>query len=94
MATFFMFGRYSSESVKKISAERTRRAVALLKKYGGEIKSIYALLGECDLVLIVVFPGIEPAMKASVALTKATGISFSTSPAMAVEQFDAIMRED
>ena len=91
MATYFMFGRYSSESVKKISAKRTGQARALIKKHGGKIEAIYALLGDPDLVLIVSLPGNEKAMKASVALSKATGIAFSTAPAVAVEQFDAIM---
>jgi uncharacterized protein with GYD domain len=93
MATFFMFGKYSSEALKEMSAERTDKAVSLLKKYGGEINSMYALLGEHDLVLIVDFPGVEQAMKASVALTKMTGVSFTSLPAMPVEDFDKMIAE-
>ncbi len=93
MATFFMFGKYSSEALKGISAERTREASDLVKKFGGEIKSIHALLGGQDLVIIADFPGIEQAMKASVALSKMTGIAFTTSPAVAVEDFDRMMTE-
>jgi len=43
-------------------------------------------------MLIVDFPGIEQAMKASVALSKMTGIAFTTSPAVTVEKFDEMMR--
>ena len=93
MATFFMFGKYSSEALKEMSAERTDKAVSLLKKYGGEVNSMYALLGEHDLVLIVDFPGVEQAMKASVALTKMTGVSFTSLPAMPVEDFDKMIAE-
>ena len=93
MATYFMFGKYSAEGMKGISAERTEKAAALVKKYGGEVKSIYALLGEYDLVCIVEFPGTEQAMKTSVALAKLTGISFSTAPAVSVEEFDKMMGE-
>ena len=93
MATFFMFGKYSSEALKEMSAERTDKAVSLLKKYGGEVNSMYALLGEHDLVLIVDFPGVEQAMKASVALTKMTGVSFNSSPAVPVEDFDKMIAE-
>jgi uncharacterized protein with GYD domain len=93
MATFFMFGKYSSEALKELSAERTDKAVSLVKKFGGEVNSMYALLGEQDLVLIVDFPGLEQAMKASVALTKMTGVSFATSPALAVEDFDKMISE-
>jgi uncharacterized protein with GYD domain len=93
MATFFMFGKYSSEALKEMSAERTEKAVSLIKKFGGEVKSMYALLGEQDLILIVDFPEIGQAMKASVGLTKMTGVSFTTSPAVAVEDFDMMIAE-
>ena len=93
MATFFMFGKYSSAALKEMSAERTDKAVSLLKKFGGEVNSMYALLGEYDLVLIVDFPGVEQAMKASVALTKMTGVSFTSLPAMPVEDFDKMITE-
>ena len=93
MATFFMFGQYSSEALKGMSAGRTDKAVGLIKKFGGEVHSMYALLGERDLVLIVDFPEVKQAMKASVALTKMTGVSFTTSPAVAVEDFDKMIAE-
>ena len=91
MATFFMFGKYSAQAVKEMSPGRTQKAVDLIKKLGGEVKGMYALLGESDLVLIVTLPGIEAAMKASLALSKMTGIGFTTSPAVTVEQFDKII---
>jgi uncharacterized protein with GYD domain len=93
MATFFMFGKYSSEGLQEMSAERTGKAVSLIKKFDGKVDSVYALLGEQDLVLIVDFPGVEQAMKASVALTKMTGVSFTSSPAVPVEDFDKMMAE-
>jgi uncharacterized protein with GYD domain len=93
MNTFIMFGKYSIESVKAINAERTKNGINLIKKFGGEVQSMYALLGEKDLVFTVTFPGIEQALKASVALSKATGISFTTSPAVTVEKFDKMMTE-
>jgi len=46
-----------------------------------------------DLVLIVDFPGVEQAIKASVALTKMTGVSFTSSPAVLVEDFDKMIAE-
>ncbi len=93
MPTFFMFGKYSSEAVKEISAERTRKVISLVEKLGGKVNSMYALLGEYELVFIVDFPGTQEAMKASVGLTKLTGISFSTSPAVTVEHFDKMIAE-
>ncbi len=91
MATFFMFGKYSPEALKEMSAERTDKAVSLIKKFGGEVNSMYALLGEQDLVLIADFPELEQAIKASVALTKMTGVSFTSSPAVPVEEFDKMI---
>ena len=76
-----------------MSSKRTKEAESLIKKLGGEVKGMYSLLGEKDLVFILTFPGIEQAMKASVALSKMTGISFTTSPAVTVEEFDKMMTE-
>jgi len=91
MAVFFMFGKYSGEAIKGIGVKRTEKAVELIKKLGGEVKAMYALLAEQDLVLIVSLPGTEEAMKASVALAKLTGIAFTTAPAVTVEEFDRMM---
>ena len=91
MATYLMFGKYSSDAVGKISAERTKNATAIVGDCGGEIKAAYALLGETDLVLIADFPGAKQAMKASVELAKLLGISFATAPAMSVEEFDKLI---
>lgn len=93
MPVFLMFGKYSSEALKGVSAERTEKAVDLIKKHDGKVKSMYAVLGEHDLVLTVEFPDAEHAMAASVALRKLTGISFSTSPVVEVERFDKLVAE-
>jgi len=93
MATFVMCGKYSAEAIKGISAERTKKIVGLIKKFGGDLKEMYALLGEKDLVFIVTLPGIEQALQVSVALGKMTGIAFSTAPAVSIEAFDKLMTE-
>ena len=93
MATFFMFGKYTSEAIREISIERTQQAVAEIKKMGGQITAMHALLGEYDLLFCVSLPGIEDAIKASVRLKKLTGISFSSCPAVSVETFDQMMAE-
>ena len=93
MATFFMFGKYSHEALKKISPERTRKAINVIQKYGGRVKSVYAMLGGNDLVFIVTLPGAAQATMVSIALTRLTGISFSTSEAIPVDQFDKLAKE-
>ncbi|HUU99841.1 MAG TPA: GYD domain-containing protein [Bacteroidales bacterium] len=93
MATYFLFGKYTSDAVKGISASRTEKANKLIQKYGGEIRSIYALLGEKDLVIIATFPGTEQAVKSSIAISKLTGINFTTSEAIAVEDFDKMISD-
>jgi uncharacterized protein with GYD domain len=90
MSTYFFFGRYSERALKEISAKRTETAAAAFQKFGGQVKSIYALLGEHDLVIIAEVPGTEAAMQSSLALHKLTGIAFTTAPAVAVEQFDKL----
>lgn len=91
MATFMLFGKYSAEAFKGISTKRTEKASELINKFGGEILSMYALLGEKDLVLIVKFPDTESAAKASIAVSRLTGISFETSEAIPVDQFDKMV---
>ena len=88
MATFFMFGKYSSEAAKRISAERTEKAREAIEKLGGRVKEIYVLLGEYDLVIIADLPRMAEAMQASIALKRLTDISFFTAAAMPIEEFD------
>ncbi len=91
MSIFMFFGKYSSESLKNISSERTDLAVDLIEKNGGKVISMYAVLGEHDLVFTLDFPDTEKAMATSVELNKLTGISFTTSPVVEVEKFDKIV---
>jgi len=91
MAKFLMLGKYSNEATKGISGERTKKVVGAIEKAGGKIDYMYALLGAYDLAFVVDFPGVKDAMKASIALTKATDIGFSTMPAITVEEFDKIV---
>ncbi len=93
MATYLMFGKYSVDAIKEASAERTTEAGEIVEKLGGQIKAIYALLGEQDLVLVVELPGLREAMQASVILSRDTGIAFSTSPAMPVSEFDELLAQ-
>jgi uncharacterized protein with GYD domain len=93
MSTFLMFGKYSPQALEEMSAERTSSAVELIKKFGGQVQSMYATLGANDLVFVLSFPGIEDAIKASVALSKMSGIAFSTAPAVTVAEFDKLMGE-
>ena len=93
MATFFMFGKYSTDSIGKISVERTRETHQVIEQFGGQIKAIYALLGEHDLVIIAKLPRMAEAMQASIALKRLTNISFFTAAAMPIEEFDQMVGE-
>ena len=93
MATFLMFGSYSRESTRKITAKRTDDTKKLIAKHGGKLTGAYALLGEKDLVLIVEMPSTEQAMKTSVALSQKLDIGFSTVPAVSIEAFDKLTED-
>ena len=93
METFFLFGKYSTEALKKISPDRTRKAINTIQRLGGRVKSVYALLGNSDLVFIINLPSAAQATVVSIALTKLTGISFTTSPAIPVDQFDQLVNK-
>jgi uncharacterized protein with GYD domain len=90
MATYVLFGNYSADSIKEISAERTQKANKLISDNGGSVLSGYALLGDTDLLLVIDFPSNKDAMKASVGLAKLLGVSFSTAPAVSLEEFDQL----
>ena len=91
MSLYLMFGKYTQESINGLSAERSKKAAQVIGDAGGEIKAGYALLGETDLVLVTDFPNSEAAMKASLGLTKFMAISFATSPAVSIEEFDKLI---
>jgi len=93
MATFFMFGKYTTDSIKEISIRRTEQAIETIQQLGGEVKGVYALLGEYDLMFCINLPDVETAMKASLVLSRLTDISFSTCPAVKVETFDKLATE-
>ncbi len=93
MATYLMFGNYSLDALKEISAKRTEKATALIEKHGGKVIAGYALLGKTDLVLVLEFAENTQAMKTSVALSKMLGVSFTTAPAVGFDEFDTLMEE-
>lgn len=93
MPIFMMFGKYNQESIKGASAERTKKAVKIIEKNGGKVISMYAVMGEHDLVFTLDFPNADQAISASAALNRLTGIAFTTSPVVDVEQFDRLMSE-
>ena len=93
MPVFMMFGKYTQEGMKGINADRTQKAKALVEKLGGKVVSMYAVLGEDDLVLTLHLPDAEAAMAVSVALHKLTGVAFRTSPVVDVEKFDTLIGE-
>lgn len=90
MATFFMFGKYSSDAVKNISAKRTEQAIDIIQNLGGKTNGVYALLGKYDLLFCVNLPDVETAMKTSITLSQLTGISFQTCPAVKIDVFDRL----
>lgn len=91
MAKFLMLGKYSTDGVKGISPERTKKVVETIQKAGGKAAAMYALLGNYDLAFVVDFPGNAEAIKASIAVSKLTGVGFTTCPAIPVEEFDKIV---
>jgi uncharacterized protein with GYD domain len=88
MATYFLTGTYSAEAVKGISRKRTTDVTSMIEKIGGKVVSMYLLLGEKDLVIIAEFPGLKEAIQASISISKLTGISFTTNPAITAKEFD------
>ena len=102
MSTFFMFGKYSSDSLKEPAENWTRRILEIIRHFDGDVQSMYSVMGAYDLVLIANFHMITQALQASVAITKEQSedlrdyvhelqIAFSTLPAIPVEEFDKLV---
>ncbi|MBN1870438.1 MAG: GYD domain-containing protein [Candidatus Omnitrophica bacterium] len=91
MATYIMLGKYTQDALKGISSDRTKKAMAAVEKLKGKVNSMYVLMGRFDLLINADFPDNKAALKASVELAKMTGIGFSSSPAIAVEEFDKLV---
>lgn len=93
MATYIMLGKYSLDSLARISPERSREAAAMIKQNAGELKAAYALLGGTDLVVIVDLPDTERAIRTSIGLSRLLGASFNTMPAVTAEEFDRLVTD-
>jgi len=93
MTTFFLFGSYTQAALDGIDADRTKKAEELINGYGGKLRSVYALLGEHDIVMITDLPGVPEALQVSLALTRDTGIAFVSYPAVPVADFDRLAGE-
>ena len=91
MPIFMMFGKYTTEAMQGISPERTEQAVQIINANGGKVVSMYAVMGEHDLVITLDFPDSDSAFATSVALNQLTGITFTTSPVVEVEKFDKLI---
>jgi uncharacterized protein with GYD domain len=90
MVTFFLFGSYTQDALEGINAERTKRAEEIIAGYGGRLRFVYALVGEYDIVMAADLPGVPELVQASVALTRETGIAFTSMPALPVADFDSL----
>lgn len=85
-----MCGKYNPGSLQEISPDRTEKAKDLVEDNGGTVKAAYALLGDIDLLFVVNFASIKNVVKTSVDMGNLLNISFSTYPAMTVEEFDKL----
>ena len=90
MAKYLMLGKYSSEAIKGIASDRTKKVTGIIEKAGGKVESMMALLGRYDLAFIVNYPDNKSVFKAAVEIARATGIGFLSSPAITVEEFDKL----
>ena len=91
MTTYIMLGKYTAAGIRGATPQRTKEITDLISRCGGKVEAMFAVLGEYDLVFRVSCPGPAEAMKVSFAVSKASGISFTTMPAVPVEEFDKLL---
>jgi hypothetical protein len=85
MGTFFIFGKASPKEFKEIGLKYGAETVRLVRNLGGDIRSMGMMLGGNNLFIILSFPGPKEALKAAIALSKMTGISFQTVPTVPID---------
>ena len=90
MKTFLILGKSSCPELREIGLKYKREVVNLVETFGGDVKSIYLMIREKYLVLILGFSEIKKAMRASIALSKLTGISFRILPVVPVDEINNI----
>ena len=90
MTTFFLFGSYTRESIEGIDARRTKKTEEIVSGYGGSVRSVHAILGPYDIVIICELPGVNEAVQVSLAIAKATGLNVTSAPAVTVADFDRL----
>ncbi len=88
MQKFLLLGRYSAQGLKGASAARSKKAVAVVRKNRGRINAIFALVGNYDLAILAEFPQVPNLMRAVIGLSKLTGVTFASYPAVSLEEFD------
>ena len=76
MAIFFMFGKYTPDALKEISASRTKQAVDVINNLGGEVNAVQIGMGEFVLLFCVILRGLGGASKASVEVTRWSASTF------------------
>lgn len=90
---FLILGNYSHNGVSGVSSQRTKKVYDVVQQMGGRVCDAYALLGTHDIALIVELPTTEDALKLATILQTSVGMSTSTFPAIAIQQFDLIAEE-
>jgi uncharacterized protein with GYD domain len=91
MPKFLMLGSYTSHSTQGISKARKRQIESLIIECGGQLQLLYGLLGTYDLLILAEFPSNEVAVRASLSITKMTGITFSSQPAVEIADLDELV---
>ncbi len=61
---FLMLGKYSQSALQGMSSARTKKVSDVIRRVGGKVNVMLALLGQYDLAFIVEFPNIKEALKA------------------------------
>lgn len=92
-ARFLILGNYSHNGVSGVSVQRTKRVYDVVQEMGGRVCEVYALLGIYDIALIVELATTADALKLATVLQNSIGLSTSTFPAIAIQQFDQIAEE-
>ena len=86
MSKFIMCGSCPPEALKEVGVGYKEKVVEVVSDCNGTIDAMYSTLGEFDLIIFADLPDVESAMNASIELNKLTGVAFSSSPAVELQE--------
>ena len=95
MPTYVVLFKFTDQGIKEIkeTPDNIKEAVKGVEAMGGQLKCLYAVMGEYDFVGISEFPNDEAQLTNIISLVSRGGVRATTLKAFSVEEFTEIINK-